>query len=92
MKVQQEYDVDVLGTNHYPINWLSCIVNGPEKDRISSIFKKKMPENRKFYKQKYVLNELKCVTFRQSAYRTTHWNADLVPRPKKGWKSHNPAR
>ena len=31
MKVQEEYDVDVLGTNHHSINWLSCIVHGPEK-------------------------------------------------------------
>ena len=46
------------------------------------------PEIGSFTNQKYTLNELKCATFRQKAYRTMHWDADLAPRP---WKSRNPA-
>ena len=34
MRVQWEYDVNVLATNHHSINWLSCIVNGPEKTNL----------------------------------------------------------
>ena len=74
MRVQQEYDIDVLGTNYHPINWPSCIVNCPEKTNFIDLTNDK--GNLNIYKPKYALNEPKCVTFLQNAYPTRHCDAD----------------
>ena len=44
MRVQREYDVHVLGTDHHPINWLSCIVNGPERQNFIDIKRMTKPD------------------------------------------------
>ena len=62
MRIRLEYDVNVLGTNHHPISWLSCIVNGLEKTKFHRYSTNDKTGNRKFYKLKYALKELKCAT------------------------------
>ena len=81
MRVQREYDVNILGTNHHPIIWLSCILNGQEKTQFYLYSTNDEAGNPKFYKPKYALNKPKCATFCQNPHHTTHWDADLVPRP-----------
>ena len=73
MRIQQDYDVNVLHTNHQPIIWLSCIVNGPEKTQFYPYLTNDKARNGKL---KYTLNEPKCAVFRVNAYRTMHWDAD----------------
>ena len=44
-----EYDLNVHGTNHHPINWLSCIINGPVKTSFHRYLTNDKAGNQEFF-------------------------------------------